>query len=95
MTDPQAQMALLRERFLLRARADRAAIMAALDAGDRDRLLRLAHGLAGIAGIFGHADVGARASVLEDAVEAGEAGAALMAKARALADALDAVAGGG
>lgn len=93
MADPEGQMALLRERFHARANTDRAAILMALDAGDRAALLRLAHGLAGVAGIFGYADVSAKAAAVEEAVEVGETGDALMRKGVALIAALEAVGG--
>lgn len=94
MTEADARMALLRQRFKARASADRAAIAEALGAGDRDQLLHLAHGLAGIAGIFGHAEVGACASSVEAAIDAAEPEAELAALTQALIAALDAVGGG-
>lgn len=93
MSGPDARMAILRQRFHVRAAADRAAIATALEAGDRGRLLHLAHGLAGIAAIFGHADVGARAAALEEAVDQGLGDACLADPCQALIAALDEVAG--
>lgn len=89
MSDTEAQMQKLRQRFQARAGSDRVAIMTALEAEDRPRLLHLAHGLAGVAGIFGYVDIGVRASALEEAVEAAAADADVKELGKALIEALD------
>lgn len=91
MSDTDTQMQQLRQRFHLRAASDRVAVLSALEIGDRPRILHLAHGLAGIAGIFGYGDIGAHASVLEAAVDAGADDAVLRGLGQALIEALDRV----
>jgi len=71
MSEPDRRMEMLRQRFHQRAASDSVEIQAALQRRDYPRLLHLAHGLAGIAAIFGYAEVSARASALEDGVEGG------------------------
>ena len=88
MSDAEAQMQKLRQRFHARAASDRSAIISALEAGDRSRLLHLAHGLAGVAGIFGYAEIGGHASALEEAVDAGVDDAAVKPLGQALIEAL-------
>lgn len=88
MSDAEAQMRRLRERFLARAESDRATMISALAVGDRAGLLKLAHGLAGVAGIFGYGDISSRASALEDAVDAGAGEEMVSVLAQALIDAL-------
>ena len=88
-------METLRRRFHVRASDDRAGIADALRQGDRGRLLVLAHGLAGIAGIFGQGDVGNRAAALENAVEQGADEAMVQTLGDALVAALDGVAPAG
>lgn len=89
MSDMEAQMQKMRERFRERAASDRAAVAAALDVGDHPRLLHLAHGLAGVAGIFGYSDISSHASALEDAVDGGAGGEKISLLAQALMEALD------
>lgn len=81
----------LRQRFHQRAASDRVEIVTALRDSDRPGLLRLAHGLAGIAAIFGYGEVSARASELEDGVERQVNEAALADLGEALIAALDQV----
>ena len=88
MSDAEAQMQKMRQRFHERAASDRSAIISALEAGDRSRLLHLAHGLAGVAGIFGYADIGGHASALEEALDAGVGDAAVKEFGQALIEAL-------
>ena len=88
MSDAEVQMQKLRQRFQARAASDRSALISALEAGDRSRLLHLAHGLAGVAGIFGYADIGGHASALEEAVELGADDAAVKALGQELIEAL-------
>lgn len=63
------RMAQLRTRFAARLTGDCEAIAKAFAAGDLPRVRHLAHGLAGIAGSFGHAAVGDAAYDLEQAIE--------------------------
>lgn len=65
----EQRMAELRTRFAVRAGEDRRKISEALAAGDRPGARRLAHGLAGIAGTFGHGELGERAYELERALD--------------------------
>ena len=88
MSDAEAQTQKLRQRFHERAASDRSAIISALEAGDRSRLLHLAHGLAGVAGIFGYADIGGHASALEEALDAGVGDVAVKEFGQALIEAL-------
>ena len=90
MSAPDALDA-LKARFRVRARTDRAALEDALGAGDRAALLTLAHGLSGVAGIFGHADVSARAARVEEAIDAALDDPALAGLTADLIAALDAV----
>lgn len=70
MTDEiEQRLAQLRTRFAARLTGDREAIAKAFAAGDLPRVRHLAHGLAGIAGSFGHAAVGDAAYDLEQAIE--------------------------
>ena len=91
MSDTEAQMQKLRQRFQARAASDCAAIIKALEAEDRPRLLHLAHGLAGVAGIFGYVDIGVRASALEEAVDVGAVDADVKELGQALIEALNRV----
>lgn len=59
----------LRARFLARAADDYAALRAARDAGDCETIRRIAHSLAGGAGIFGFPEISAAARVVEEADE--------------------------
>ncbi|MGN6499707.1 MAG: Hpt domain-containing protein [Tsuneonella sp.] len=76
MTPLEGKLAELAARFSARAPQEREAIAAALAAGDAAVVIDRAHKLAGIAGMFGHAEVGAAALALEEAVRAGGDGAA-------------------
>jgi HPt (histidine-containing phosphotransfer) domain-containing protein len=69
MEEFERRMAVLRERFVERARADAAALQEAAADGDRVALRQLAHGLAGNAGLFGHAELGQAAKALEIALD--------------------------
>jgi HPt (histidine-containing phosphotransfer) domain-containing protein len=79
----ESKLAELAARFAARAPAERAAIAEALAAGDTQEVIDRAHKLAGIAGMFGHHEVGQAALALEEAAMAGEdcaqPGAALLA----------------
>ena len=72
MTDIAAKMAELSARFAVRAGDERDGLQAELAADDRFAIRDRAHKLAGIAAMFGHADVGAAALELETAVEEGD-----------------------
>ena len=71
MKSAQDQMAALAARFASRAQAERDALHHALETGDRAALTAQAHKLAGIAGMFGHPQIGAAALELESAAESG------------------------
>jgi HPt (histidine-containing phosphotransfer) domain-containing protein len=79
LSDMDARMAQLRERFRTRAADDRERIAAALDAGDLREIHRLAHALSGSAGVFGFPQVSEDAAAVENAIDearpAGEIGA--------------------
>ena len=64
------RMAALRQRFLARAAADRAALIEARLNADRAAICRIAHGLAGAAGTFGYPELSAAALRVEEAEEA-------------------------
>lgn len=70
MSDFEERMAQLRERFLERAKDERAQLIAAATVGDRAEMRRLAHGLSGSAGVFGFPEIGLDAQALEEAVDA-------------------------
>lgn len=69
MTDDP--LAPLRARFQARAAIEAAALAQALAAGEAAEVERIAHGLAGAAGLFGFADVGAAAIAVDQAFAAG------------------------
>lgn len=70
MSDVEARMAALCHRFVASADQQGAALRGALQANDWDRAAKVAHHLAGAAGIFGQPDLGARALRLEEAIDA-------------------------
>lgn len=72
MSTLESKLAELAARFAARAPAERAAISDALAASDRAALVDRAHKLAGIAGMFGHSDIGVAALAVEEAALAGE-----------------------
>ena len=65
------RMAELRAHFLERAAAQRAELEAALAAGEREEIRRIAHSLAGSGGVFGFPRVSEDAQAVEEAVDAG------------------------
>jgi HPt (histidine-containing phosphotransfer) domain-containing protein len=77
------KLAELAARFTERAPEERAAIASALATADTAAIVEHAHKLAGIAGMLGHADIGAAALALEEVSLAGmdcsQQGAALLA----------------
>lgn len=69
MTDPLAS---LRERFRVRAKADRAALeLLALGDPGSDELRRLVHNLAGTAGTFGYGSLSQAAVEIDDQMASG------------------------
>lgn len=62
----------LRARFRLRAASERDLLTRALNDGDRDEIRRIAHGLAGTAGVFGYGEISRDALMLEEAVDSAE-----------------------
>lgn len=58
----------LRSRFRERAAADAGALRDAWEIRDRAALRRIAHALAGNAGLFGHPQLGEAARALDDAL---------------------------
>jgi HPt (histidine-containing phosphotransfer) domain-containing protein len=84
----ESKLAELAARFAARAPAERAAIAEALAAGDNPAVIDRAHKLAGIAGMFGHREIGEAAFALEDAVLAQRDCAKPAADLLALLDAL-------
>ena len=84
------RMAQLRVRFLTRAAAERLQLADAAERLDREELRRLAHGIAGSAGVFGFPDIGERARALEEAVDAGCGEAELSSLTVALTDLMEA-----
>ncbi len=71
MTELEQKMALLAERFAASASAERNALAAALAEEDRQAVRDQAHKLAGVAAMFGHAELGEAAFALETIVETG------------------------
>lgn len=72
MTALESKVAELAARFAARAPEERTAIANALAIGDTAALIERAHKLAGVAGMFGHADIGAAALALEETALAGK-----------------------
>lgn len=83
MSGLESKLAEFAARFVARVPEERAAIAEALAKRDMPALIDRAHKLAGIAGMFGHADIGAAALALEETALAGRdcarEGAALIA----------------
>lgn len=69
MKDPR--FAALAQKFRARATADRDKLMAAIERGDRSEAQSVAHGLAGISGIFGYTEIGRLAANLEQTIISG------------------------
>ena len=70
MSEFEERMAALRARFIERARHDHQALGEALSAQDLAAIRHVAHGLSGIAGMFGHEAIGTAAATVEDLAEA-------------------------
>ena len=66
------RMAAMHQRFLERAARDRAVITSAFAVHDWPEVQRVSHGLAGIAGTFGHPLIGDCAYAVEQAIDAGD-----------------------
>jgi HPt (histidine-containing phosphotransfer) domain-containing protein len=71
VTSLEQKIGELSARFAARASGERDAIAKALHTGDRAALIDRAHKLAGIAGMFGHPQIGEAALALEQAALAG------------------------
>ena len=91
MTGFEDRMAALRARFVERAGEDRAVMSAALHAGDHAAMRRIAHSLAGNAGIFGFTEITGAARAIEDALDIDTSGDALCRLCRELDDKLAAL----
>ncbi|MBA3669161.1 MAG: Hpt domain-containing protein [Sphingomonas sp.] len=70
MSDFDDRMAQLRARFVFRAQCERTQFEAAMQSLDRVEMKRLAHGLAGSAGVFGFHTISLDAQAVEVAVDA-------------------------
>lgn len=68
MDEFERRMEALRSRFVERAAADAAALRDAWAARDMESIRRIAHSLAGNAGMFGHPRLSKAAGALEDAL---------------------------
>lgn len=84
MDEFERRMDLLRVRFAERAGADGEALRNAWASRDLDALRRIAHGLAGNAGLFGYTDLGMVARELEEALDKSGADLGLRAKVEAV-----------
>jgi len=71
VTEFDAQMAALRERFLTRMATEREIITAELARGGWVAVRDVCHGLSGLAAVFGFAPIGDAARTVEDAVDDG------------------------
>jgi HPt (histidine-containing phosphotransfer) domain-containing protein len=92
VTSFEARMAVLGERFRGRARDDAARIRGALARGELDEVMRASHGLAGVAGIFGHHAIGDAAERVELGVDEALPPAEVESRCRQLLALLDEVA---
>lgn len=96
MTEPmpfEIRMAALRDHFTTRARREgeelkQLAGLISADGSARNKIGRIAHGLAGAAAIFGMPLVSSEASELEDAIAAGAAESDIATQSVGLADML-------
>lgn len=71
MAEIDARLAAIAERFAAQAATTAAEITAVLDRKDWSELARVAHSLAGRAGMFGYVAMGDAARSVEEAVDAG------------------------
>jgi HPt (histidine-containing phosphotransfer) domain-containing protein len=79
VTEFDARMAELRERFVTRMVAERVEIEAELARGGWGAVRDVCHGLSGLAGVFGLAPIGDAARAVEDAVNDGASAEAIRA----------------
>lgn len=84
MAEIDARLAAIAERFAAQAAETAAEIGSALDRGDGPELARLAHSLAGRAGMFGFSAIGDAARRVEEALDAGVSGQELACLTRGL-----------
>jgi HPt (histidine-containing phosphotransfer) domain-containing protein len=78
MADIDARLAAIAERFAAQAGETATGIEAALDREDWSELERLSHSLAGRAGMFGYTAIGDAARRVEEAIDAGLSGGAVV-----------------
>lgn len=71
MNEYDRKMMQLADRFAARLASERRALVRARN--DQQAMIACAHNLAGIAGIFGRADIGSAAFALEERLRAGDA----------------------
>jgi HPt (histidine-containing phosphotransfer) domain-containing protein len=74
MSEFDERMALLRERFAARCGERHGQLAAVLHGRDAAAVVRIAHELAGTAGIFGYAQLSRMAQDLEEIARAGDGG---------------------
>ena len=84
MTDFDAQISALRERFVARMATERVVIADELDRGGWGAVRDVCHGLSGLAAMFGLAPIGDAARAVEDAVDDGAPPEAIRALAAVL-----------
>ncbi|MBO9518900.1 MAG: Hpt domain-containing protein [Porphyrobacter sp.] len=80
----EEKMALLRTRFVARAQTEVAELREAHRQGDMTTMRRIAHSLAGNAGLFGWPEFGAHARELESVLEQAAANEEILPKLEAL-----------
>lgn len=69
MSDIEGRMAELRAAFVIRARVNHEALIAAEARGDREEIRLIAHNLAGKGGLFGFPEITEAARHIEDAID--------------------------
>lgn len=80
----------LRGRFRIRAAGERDLLARALKDRDKEEIRRIAHGLAGTAGVFGYGEISREALLLEEAVDSHESPARIQSLGAKLIARLDA-----
>lgn len=88
MSEFDERMGQLRARFLVRAEDERAQLVAACAAMNRNEIKRLSHGLSGSAGVFGFPAVSLDAQAVEEGVDENAGDAELRALCSTLIDSL-------
>jgi HPt (histidine-containing phosphotransfer) domain-containing protein len=88
MAEIDARLAAIAERFAAQTGEAATAICAALDAGNHAELARLAHSMAGRAGMFGYGAIGDAARAVEEAVDGGKSAETITKLTRDLLDRL-------